>query len=224
MFHNTIIRAENIHRNLPQGGRELRILNGISFSVEAGSWLTFTGPSGSGKTTLAEALVKDKQLAPRLAKSISVTTRPKRTGERQGEDYFFLSRQEFLKERQAKKILEWTRYLGYYYGTPRQFVEKKLAQGESLVFCLDSRGVAQLKKVYPLDVRTIFVVCPSLAELEQRIERRSPQIARAEIKRRLRLAKQELSLARGYDFRIINTKFSQALKDLKKIVREELGG
>jgi guanylate kinase len=182
-----------------------------------------SGPSGSGKTTLAQALVKDKRLAPRLAKSISVTTRPRRAGERQGRDYFFLGRKEFLKKRRVKKILEWTRYLGYYYGTPREFVERKLALGKSMVFCLDSRGVAQLKKIYPEQLRTIFVIPPSLAELEQRIIRRSPKIARDEIKKRLRLAQRELSLAGRYDFRIINIRFSQALDALRKIVIEELG-
>jgi guanylate kinase len=182
-----------------------------------------SGPSGSGKTTLAQALVKDKRLAPRLAKSISVTTRPRRAGERQGRFYFFLGRKEFLKKRRVKKILEWTRYLGYYYGTPREFVERKLALGKSMVFCLDSRGVAQLKKIYPEQLRTIFVIPPSLAELEQRIIRRSPKIARDEIKKRLRLAQRELSLAGRYDFRIINIRFSQALDALRKIVIEELG-
>ena len=181
-----------------------------------------SGPSGSGKTTLAAALVQDKQLAPRLAKSISVTTRPKRTGEREDEDYFFLSREEFLQQRRAKKILEWTRYLGYYYGTPREFVEKKLAQGKSMVLSLDSRGVSQLRKLYPGDIRTIFVVPPSLAELEQRITRRSAKVAPGEIKKRLRLARRELSLADRYEYRIVNTKFTQALKDLKKIVAKEL--
>jgi guanylate kinase len=182
-----------------------------------------SGPSGSGKTTLAEALAKDKRLSSRLTKSISATTRPKRTGERQGRDYFFLSRRDFLKRRRKKKILEWTRYLGYYYGTPREFVEKKLAQGVSVVSCLDSRGVAQLKRLYPKDIRTIFVVPPSLAELEKRIIRRSPKLAQKEIKNRLRLARQELFLADRYDYRIINTKFAQALKEVKSIVRKELG-
>ena len=182
-----------------------------------------SGPSGSGKTTLAAALVKDKGLAPRLAKSISVTTRPRRAGERQGLDYFFLRRQDFLRQRREKKILEWTRYLGYYYGTPREFVEGKLALGESVVFCLDSRGVAQLSRLYPEDTCTIFVIPPSLAELEQRIKRRSPQVARREVKNRLRLARRELSLADSYDYRIVNTKFSRALEDLKRIVREKLG-
>jgi len=181
-----------------------------------------SGPSGSGKTTLAAALVKDKGLASRLAKSISVTTRPRRAGERQGQDYFFLSRQDFLGQRRDKKILEWTRYLGYYYGTPREFVEGKLVQGKSVVFCLDSRGVAQLSKLYPEDIRTIFVIPPSLVELEQRIKRRTPQVTRGEIKKRLRLARRELSLADSYDHRIVNTKLAQALEDLKKIVRREL--
>ena len=189
---------------------------------ERGLIFIISGPSGSGKTTLAQALVKDKKLTSRLTKSISATTRPKRAGEREGRDYFFLSRSEFLKKRRLKKILEWTRYLGYYYGTPREFVERKLDRGASVVFCLDYRGVAQLKKIYPEEVRTIFVIPPSLAELEQRILKRSPQIGGDEINRRLRLAKGELSLAARYDFRITNTRFPQALKDLKKVVINEL--
>ena len=196
---------------------------GSNIRKNKGLIFVISGPSGSGKTTLAEALVKDKQLAPRLVQSISVTTRPKRPGERQGEDYFFLSRQDFLRQRRGKKILEWTRYLGYYYGTPGEFVENQLAQGKSVVFCLDSRGVSQLRKIYPEDIRTIFVIPPSLVELEQRIKRRSSQVTPGEIKRRLRLARHELSLADKYDYRIANTQFAQALSDLKKIFREELG-
>jgi guanylate kinase len=112
--------------------------------------------------------------------------------------------------------------LGYYYGTPGEFVERKLALGKSVVTCLDSRGVAQLKRLYPEDIRTIFVVPPSLAELERRIVRRSPKVAPGEIKNRLRLARRELSLADRHDYRIVNTKFAQAFAELKKIVKEEL--
>lgn len=192
-------------------------------SKKRGLIFVISGPSGSGKTTLAAALVNDKGLAPRLAKSISATTRPKRTGEREGRDYFFLDRKEFLRRLSRKKILEWTKYLGYYYGTPAEFVENKLARGKSVVFCLDFKGVCQLKKLYPTDVRTIFVIPPSLTELKQRIVKRSPGVGRKEIEGRLRLAGGELSLAESYDYRVINTKFSQALKDLKKIIKIELG-
>jgi guanylate kinase len=191
--------------------------------AKRGKVFVISGPSGSGKTTLAEALVKDKRLAPKLARSISVTTRPKRTGERQGRDYFFLSRNDFFKRRREKKILEWTRYLGYYYGTPADFVEDKLAQGISVVSCLDSRGVTQLKRAYPRGIRTVFVMPPSVAELEKRIIGRTPQVAPKEIKNRLRMARRELFLASQYDYKIVNKKFTQALKELKAIVRRELG-
>ncbi len=195
---------------------------GSNIGKNKGLIFVISGPSGSGKTTLAEALLKDKQLAPRLVQSVSLTTRPKRPGERQGEDYFFLGKQDFLRLRREKKILEWTRYLGYYYGTPGEFVENQLARGKSMVFCLDSRGVSQLRKIYPEDIRTIFVIPPSLVELEHRITRRSSQVTREEIKKRLRLARHELSLADKYDYRVANTQFAQALSDLKKIFREEL--
>jgi len=188
-----------------------------------GLLFVISGPSGSGKTTLTQALVRDRRLSPRLAKSISATTRPRRTGERQGRDYFFVSRVQFLRQRREKKILEWTKYLSYYYGTPREFVERKLAEGRSVVFCLDARGVRQLKKFYPRDIRTIFVVPPSLAELEKRIVRRHPTVAPEEIKNRLGLARRELSLAGKYDHRVVNIKFAQALRELKRIVRQELG-
>lgn len=190
--------------------------------AKRGLVFVISGPSGSGKTTLAAALVRDRRLAPKLTKSISVTTRPKRTGERQGRDYFFVSRGDFLRRRREKKILEWTRYLGYYYGTPEEFVERNLAQGVSVVSCLDARGVTQLKRVYPGCVRTIFVAPPSVAELERRIIGRSPQVASQEIRGRLGMARRELFLAARYDYKIVNKKFTQALKELKAIVRQEL--
>ncbi len=181
-----------------------------------------SGPSGSGKTTLATALIKDKRFASKLARSVSATTRKKRYGEKDGRDYFFVSRQDFLRRRNSKKILEWTQYLGYYYGTPKEFVEGKLASGKSLVMCLDYRGLLQLKKFYARQLRTIFIIPPSIGELRRRIISRCPNIALKEIRRRLNVAKKELKFAGKYDYRLVNKQVKRALSDLKKIVQKEL--
>jgi len=85
-----------------------------------------SGPSGSGKTTLASSVLKSPELKNRLIKSISLTTRPRRPGEKDKKDYFFVPEERFKKLLKAKKILEWTRYLGYYYATPKDFVESQL--------------------------------------------------------------------------------------------------
>ena len=90
-----------------------------------GKIFVISGPSGSGKTTLRDCLLKDKKVKSLFAKSVSFTTREKRTAEIEGRDYFYISEKEFKKKLRAKKILEWTKYLGYYYATPRDFVSQR---------------------------------------------------------------------------------------------------
>ncbi|MFA5363045.1 MAG: guanylate kinase [Candidatus Omnitrophota bacterium] len=181
-----------------------------------------SGPSGSGKTTLTERVLKDAVLRRKLARSISVTTRPRRTGEKNGRDYFFVSKNEFRRRMKEKKILEWTRYLGYYYGTPKEFVDEQLRKKRSVVFCLDSRGAKQLKKIYPGDTVTIFVRPSSIDTLPERIRKRCKQTQEKEVKKRIRLAGREIRESRRYDYSVLNDDFTQALKDLKKIVMKEI--
>lgn len=182
-----------------------------------------SGPSGSGKTTLLQGLLKDKKLSRKLAKSISLTTRPKRSNERQGRDYFFVSEKRFKQKLRAKKILEWTKYLGYYYATPKAFVDKKIAQGKHLILCLDFKGAQAVKKLYPKHAATIFVAPPSLGTLQKRIGQRCHKTRQEEIRQRLRLAKEEVRVASRYDYRIVNNKLEQAVKGLKKIILSETG-
>jgi guanylate kinase len=186
-----------------------------------GKIFIISGPSGSGKTTLLTRLIQDKKIAKLLAKSRSLTTRPKRFGERQGKDYFFVSRDEFKRLLKAKKILEWTRYLGYYYGTPKEPVEKLLKQGRNLGLCLDLKGARILKKIYPHNTVTIFVMPPSLASLKARIEGRCRETNKQEIAQRLRLAKREMLAASRFDYGILNQNLKVALKELKKIFLKE---
>lgn len=187
-----------------------------------GMIFVFSGPSGSGKTTLAQAVLADKKFAGRLEKSISFTTRPRRRGEKSREDYFFIDEAEFLQGRKTQKILEWTRYLGYYYGTARDFVDSRLENARSLILCLDLKGAARIKALYPKNSVTIFIMPPSLEELARRIEKRHRETNKQEIAKRLRLARQEMACARDFDFCVINDKLAQAARELKGIIAKKI--
>ncbi len=182
----------------------------------------FSGPSGSGKTTLAKAVLADKKFSGRLEKSISFTTRPRRRGEKSQKDYFFISEAEFRQGQKAQKILEWTRYLGYYYGTARDFVDSRLENFRSLILCLDLKGAARIKELYPKNSVTIFIMPPSLEELARRIENRHRETSRKEIARRLRLARQEMASAGPFDFCVVNGDLAQAVKELKGIINKKI--
>ncbi|MBU1727556.1 MAG: guanylate kinase [Candidatus Omnitrophica bacterium] len=180
-----------------------------------------SGPSGSGKTTLLDTLLKDAQLKKTLVKSVSFTTRPMRSAEKDKRDYFFLSRDEFKRRLKSKKILEWTRYLGYYYGTPKEFVDSFLAKGRHILLCLDFKGACQIKKLYPKNTVTIFIKPPSIDALKLRIAGRCSRTKEEEVKKRLDLARQELLLAKEYDYFVRNIALEKAANSLRRIVLKE---
>lgn len=182
-----------------------------------------SGPSGSGKTTLLKKVLLHKALKHKFAKSISLTTRSKRSGERQKKDYFFISLDEFRRLNAAKKILEWTRYLGYYYGTKKDFVEDKLRQGKHIALCLDLKGAQKIKKLYPKNTVTIFILPPSIKVLRQRIEGRCFKTRQEEINGRLKLARAELKEAQQYDYAVKNCNLAEAVNKLKGIILQEIG-
>lgn len=182
------------------------------------AWLfVLSGPSGSGKTTLADGLVSARSLKGRIARSVSFTTRPRRGTERHGKDYFFISREEFLRLKKAKKILEWTRYLGYYYGTARDFVTQQLGRSRGLIFCLDIRGARQIKAAFPRRAVTIFIMPPSIEELARRIKTRC-RTGAEEIARRVAAARREVRAARTYDYVVINDRLAGAHRQLRAII------
>ncbi len=181
-----------------------------------------SGPSGSGKTTLLKKILENKKLKNKLVKSISFTTRPRRSQERRNKDYFFISEKEFKQRKAAGKIAEWTKYLDYYYGTPKEFLTQQLEQGKNIVLCLDNKGVLSIKRIYPESTVTIFIVPPSLRELRERIETRCNKTKREEIKKRLKLANSELLLSAKYDYRIFNKDLDLAIKELQDIVLSEI--
>jgi len=181
-----------------------------------------SGPSGSGKSTLVDELLKDRCLKKKLVKSVSFATRPKRSGERDKKDYFFISNKAFKAKLAAEKILEWTKYLRYYYGTPREFVEEQFKKGKHLILCLDYRGVSQLRRILPQNTVAVFILPPSLEALRRRIAKRCHLTREQEIRQRLRLAAKELALAQKYDYRVKNSDLRQATRVLKKIILSEI--
>jgi len=191
--------------------------------ARSGRIFVISGPSGSGKTTLVNALLADGDLRGKLVRSISFTTRPRRTCEKNKRDYFFITKNEFIRMRSGKKILEWTRYLGYYYGTPRDTTEAYLAQGRSIALCLDFKGALRLKKLYPAAAVTVFVRPSSVKDLSRRIEGRCRNTDKEEIKKRVELAEKEMLQADKYDYCVVNKKLDVAVEKLKKVIMKEIG-
>jgi len=178
-----------------------------------GQVFVITAPSGTGKTTLLKALLAAD---PRLRFSISYTTRPLRPGEITGQDYFFVTPEEFRRLQASGALAEWVEQFGYCYGTSREWVLETLARGVDLVFDLDTRGARALKREFPQGT-FIFIVPPSLEQLELRLRLRG-DLAPAELRARLEQGQAELREIPWYDYLVVNDDLSQALEELRAIV------
>ena len=176
------------------------------------------GPSGAGKSSvIAELLRRD----PRLSFSVSATTRPKRPDEVHGRDYYFVSEEEFLRLREEGKLLEWTEYQGYLYGTPREEVEGKLSAGKDLVLNVEVRGALNIARAgIPHPVVLIFLVPPSWEELRRRIEARGTESAES-LAERLRIAREEIREIPKFHYLVVNTILEEAVEEILCIVRAE---
>jgi guanylate kinase len=145
-----------------------------------------------------------------------------RLGEKEGRDYFFINESTFYSLRKNKRILEWTKYLGYYYGTKKDLLELSLKKGKNVLLCLDFKGANRIKKLYPKDSITIFIIPPSLGELRKRIEGRSVGTREEEISKRISRAEGELRNISAYDYSLKNINLVQAIKRLKGIILKEV--
>jgi guanylate kinase len=179
-----------------------------------GILFVITAPSGTGKTTLLKKLLAGDQ---RLKFSISYTTREPRPGEVPGRDYFFVTPEEFRRLRDTGALAEWVEQFGYGYGTARRWVEETLAAGYDVVFDIEPRGARALKQAFP-DATLIFILPPSLEQLERRLQLRG-DLAPAELHRRLEQGRAELQEVPWYDFVVVNDDLAQALGQLQAIVR-----
>jgi guanylate kinase len=184
--------------------------------MKPGLLLIISGPSGVGKGAILEGAVKR---LPLLRRSISVTTRPPRRGEVEGESYFFRSPEEFEQLKQAGELLEWARYLDYYYGTPRAWVTEQLQAGHDVTLEIDVQGGRQVKEKFPEAV-LIFVAPPSQDALQKRLLVRNTE-TEATIARRLAAYGEEFKALPIYDYLIINDKLPEAINDFCSIVAAE---
>lgn len=182
--------------------------------MNAGRLVIISGPSGAGKGTLVDGLVAR---VPDVCVSVSATTRPPRAGEVDGVDYHFLSAAEFDRWIAHGDFLEWAEVHGSRYGTLRSTVEERVGQGCIVVLEIDPQGARQVKQLLP-DAVLIFIVAPSIEELERRIRRRGTETDE-QIRRRLETAIEEMRLVETYDFVVENDDMHRASDTLVAIVR-----
>ncbi len=182
-----------------------------------GLCLILSSPSGAGKTTLARLLLsRDKA----LRNSISVTTRAPRAGEKNGADYFFVSRARFEKMRSQGELLEWAEVFGNLYGTPAEPVKAALADGVDILFDVDWQGAASIAELLPNDTVRVFILPPSAEELARRIHARASDSAR-EIETRLKGAAVEITHWTDYDYVLVNRDVDDCFAALKTILAAE---
>jgi guanylate kinase len=183
---------------------------------EKGLLLVVSAPSGTGKTTLCRAMVR---IFPNLHYSISYTTRPLRAGEETGKDYYFVSPEDFQKMIDQGYFAEWAEIYGYRYGTSQIILEKIRKDGNDVILDIDGQGARQLRDK-SLEGIFIFILPPSVAELEHRLSRRQTEGKEA-MAERLRKAKAEMAEAHWYDYIIVNDDLKKAEEQLKGIILSE---
>ncbi len=176
-----------------------------------------SAPSGAGKTTLCERLIKD---FPRIALSISTTTRSIRPYEKPGVHYHFVTPEQFARKIEAGEFAEWAEVHGRRYGTDRQVVESLLQSGKHVLFDIDVQGAMSLKKQYGNRTILVFIEPPSLQVLEERLRNRKGDSSQS-IETRLANAYSELEWSRKFDYQIVNDDLEKAYRQLREIVERE---
>lgn len=184
---------------------------------ERGLLVVISGPSGVGKGTIRKALfaMPDNN----FCYSVSMTTRQPRPGEREGVDYFFVSREVFKKNIEEGKFLEWAEFVGEYYGTPLDYIEKQLGTGNEVIIEIEVQGALQVREKMP-DAVFVFIVPPSRKALEDRLKSRGTEEP-AKIQERLAKANREYNLAYKYDYIVVNDEVYNAADRIYAIIRAE---
>ncbi len=180
--------------------------------------ILLSGLSGAGKDTILEALRKSNL---RFYFSVSATTRAPRTGEREGVDYFFVSRDKFQQMIDNNELLEWANVYGNLYGRPKEPIRQALQRGEDVIVRLDVQGAAAYKKILPGAV-AIFMTTPTIADLEKRLKNRRTETSK-ELKMRLNAAARELDQLHIFDYIIINreNELEKTIADIRAIIAAE---
>jgi len=180
-----------------------------------GNIIVIAAPSGTGKTTIIKAILK---LKPEVVYSISATTREKRYNEVDGKDYFFIDEETFKQKIDNHQFVEWEKVYDYYYGTPKFFVEKIIWEGKSILLEVDVKGALAIKNVYP-EANLIYILPPSLEELEKRLRERKTE-SETDFQKRIERAKMELSLKDKFDYFIVNNNLNTAILEAKEVIEK----
>ncbi|NCC21845.1 MAG: guanylate kinase [Alphaproteobacteria bacterium] len=190
---------------------------GHSTLKRRGLMFVLSSPSGAGKTTVTRALLRNNA---DLEVSVSATTRPRRPGEVQGQDYYFATPQEFDEMVEAGDMLEHAKVFGHYYGTPRRPVESALKDGKDVVFDIDWQGTQQLAEIAREDLVTVFILPPSRQELERRLRARGRDTDE-DIRHRMDKASDEMTHYIEYDYVLVNKDVEATIENAQKILDAE---
>lgn len=183
---------------------------------QQGILIVISGPSGTGKGTICRELLRNN---PQLKYSISATTRQPRTGEVEGINYLFVAKDRFKTMIENDDLLEWAEVYGNFYGTPRNYVVEQLNKGYDIVLEIDTQGAMKVKDKFPEGV-FIYIIPPSLDVLADRIHKRGTDSLDV-IKKRLRCASSELSLAHNYHYIVMNDQVTAAVQKMETIIAAE---
>ena len=188
--------------------------------MNRGKLIVLSAPSGSGKTTIAKAIM---QKYPAMLFSVSATTRVMRSGEMDGKDYFFLTREQFELRIASNDLVEWEKYPddvhGNYYGTLKSEVDRALNRGRVMLFDVDVKGALSIKKRYARDAVLIFIKPPSFQALKDRLLNRKTE-DQATIRRRLERAEMELEKGKEFDYQVVNDDLPKAIAEVDTIIKE----
>lgn len=185
-----------------------------------GKLIVFSGPSGTGKTSIVKALLQE--YPDLFGFSISATTRPKREGEIDGRDYYFISPEEFKKKIEQGEFIEWEEvYDNMFYGTLKSEINRLHQQNKHVLFDIDVEGGLNIKKIYGDKALTIFVMPPSIEDLKNRLQKRNTESVEA-MQKRINKAQQEIEKSKYFDVIIVNDDFNVAVEKAKTVVMQFL--
>ena len=187
----------------------------LVITMDQGKIILISGPSGVGKGTVVKEIVKDQK----YALSVSVTTRNPREGEIDGVNYFFTTKEDFLRRIENNLMLEYAQYNGNFYGTPKDYVEQTVAQGKNIILEIEVQGVEQVKKLIPEAV-SIFIMPDKSGVIEHRLRKRGTEDEQT-IQNRLKIALDEMKQAHKYDYIVINGELERCIEDIKSVINAE---
>ena len=194
---------------------DFHALKEVSMNIPANEITAFIGPSGCGKDTVVKTM---REKHPEIEVSVSATSRAMREGEAEGVNYYYMTREAFQQKVQAGEILEYTQYKGNLYGTPKHEVDTRIAQGRTVILVIEVEGAGNIRKLYP-EALTIFLLPPSMEELEHRLRSRGTESEEA-IQGRMATARREVEQAPLYTATLVNDDLETCAEKLYQMIRE----